>query len=120
MKMARPGVEGGKQMEYSFALIFALHTSRLPGLRRQGWSLAGARLQVGLFIHAEYDLMRRQRTAIEIAQIPHRLGEGSITGDFGRQPQMMTPRSEPVMQQQAPDTLSRDAVHHSLGLQLPR
>src|SRR5450755_319078 len=88
--LASPCVEGGKQMECSFTLIFALHTGRPPWLRGQRLGLAGAWLQVGLFVHAEYSLMPRQGTAVQIAQVPNRVCKGSVTGGFGRQPQMMT------------------------------
>jgi virulence-associated protein VagC len=93
-------------MQCPFALLLALDTSRLAGLWRQCGGLASVRLPVGLFLHAEYDLLRRQGTAVQIAPVPHRLGECSVTGGFGRQPQRMMPRFEPVMQPQAPDTNS--------------
>ena len=85
---------------------------------RQSLGLAGAWLEVGLLIHAQHDLVRPQGAAVEIAQVPHGGGESGIARYLRRQPQVVTPGLEPVMEEDSADTLRRNVFHDAVGDQL--
>ena len=71
-----------------------------PGWQGRGW--AGPRLQGGLLIEGEYQLIRLEGTSVEGNQ----LGDGGIEGGvprvFGVQPQVMAPRLQRMRGQNPP------------------
>jgi hypothetical protein len=79
--LARTGVKGGKEMERARPLVLMLHAVRpVVGLGGQGRGRSGPRLEGGLLIAGEHQLIRLQGTGVEVKQ----LGDGSIESGVPR------------------------------------
>ena len=90
--LARTGVKGGKESERARPLVRMLHAVRpVVGLGWQGRGRSGPRLEGGLLLEGEHQLIRLQGTGIAV----HQLGDGSMQSGvprvFGVRPQMMAP-----------------------------
>ena len=118
---ARPGVEGGKEIERPRPLILMLDAvGPVVRLGWQGRCQSGPRLHGGLLIDGEHQLIRSEGAGIEVNQ----LGDGGIEGGvprvFGVQPQMLTPGLQLVGGQNPSHRGGRDLLHDSIGGELTR
>ena len=92
---------------------------RRPILHRgPGRRLSGPRLQAGHLIDAQDNLVVRQLPGIQVADPLDLLGEGRVAGYLGRQPHLLPPRLESVVQQDLADRLGRDRFHDAIAHQL--
>ncbi len=89
-----------------------------------GWELAAESLPCGCVAGGWSSHPRSagsrpaQGVAVEIAQIPHGGAESGIARYLRRQPQVVTPGLEPVMEEDSADTLRRNVFHDAVGDQL--
>src|SRR5436190_10228399 len=118
--VAAARVEGGEEIEgtAAFVFVFDAHGAAPPG--RTGWGQPGARLQAGLLVPAQDDLPRLQWARVEVHELLHLAREGGIARLLGREPQVVPPRLELVVAQDAPHRLVRDVVDQSFRHQRAR
>lgn len=119
--LARTSVEGGKEIECPRPLVLMLDAvGQVVGLGWQGRGRSGPRLQGGLLIDGEHQLIRSEGTGIEVNQLGDGGIEGSIPWVLGVQPQMLAPGLQLMGGQNPPHRGGRDILHDPLGDQLTR
>ena len=117
--LAGPRVEGGEQVQGPAPPVLVLDPDRSLGLGGQGRRLPRPRLQAGLLVGTEHDLVGAQRPGVEVADLLDGGRECLVPGDLGGEPEVMPPGLEVVVLQDPPDGVRGDARHHPLGDQLP-
>jgi len=75
-------------------------------------------LQIGLLIHTQYHLPVGEWAGIEVNDLLNLFDKLLITRDFGRQPEMMSPRFELMRLQDTADRLGRDTWDNSISDEL--
>lgn len=91
--LARTGVKGRKKIEGTRTLIRMLGpVGNVLRLCWQGGGATRARLQRGLLIHGEHQLIFTKRTRIEVDELGDRGREGSVPWLLGIEPDMLAPR----------------------------
>src|SRR5271157_3704118 len=83
------------------------------------WRLSRPGLQAGHLIDAQDHLVGRQRPRVQVADLLNLGCEDSVTRNLGRQPHLLSPRLQTVMQQDLTHGLRRDLGHHAVTHQLP-
>lgn len=119
--LARTGVKGRKKIEGTRALLLVLGPVRnVPWLCWQGGGVTRARLQRGLLIHGEYQLIVTKRARIELNELGDRGREGSVPWLLGIEPDMLAPRLQLMRGQNPTHGSGGDVRHDSLSDELPR
>ena len=102
--LATMTVKGSKEIQPPGPLILMRQVvGPVVGLRWEGRGESGPRLQRGLLVHREDDLIRPKGTGVEVNQVGDGGIEGSVPRVFGVQPQMMTPGLQLMRGQNPPD-----------------
>jgi hypothetical protein len=90
--LARTSVKGRQEIQRPCTLILMLDAvGQVVGPGGQGQGRAGPRLEGGLLIEGEHDLIGPEGTGIEVNQLGDGGREGGIPRVFGVQPQMLAP-----------------------------
>lgn len=76
--LARPRIKSGEQVQSSSTLVFMLHTRRQARARRKRRGKTRARLQIRLFVEAQYPLPSSKWAGIKLNQKLHLLGKPLI------------------------------------------
>src|SRR5512143_2950761 len=118
--LPRPRVEGGEQIQRPTATVLVFDSGRLVFLRGPGRCLARARLQTGHLIDTQDYLIGPQRPRVQVADLLNLLGEGRVARHLGRQPHLLPPRLETMVEQDLTSRLRRDRRHYAVALQLAR
>jgi hypothetical protein len=119
--LASTGVEGGKEMEGPRPLVLMLDAvGPGGGLGWQGRGRSGPRLQGGLLIEGEHQLIRSEGTDREVNQLGDGSREGGVPRVFGVQPQMLAPGLQLMGGQNPPHRGGRDVLHDPIGDALTR
>src|SRR4030095_16030972 len=101
--LTRTGVKGSKQIQGTCALILVL--GPVGNVLQLGWQGGGAtraRLQRGLLIHGEHQLIVTKRARIELDQFRNRDIEGRVPWLLGKEPYMLAPRLQLMRGQNPP------------------
>jgi hypothetical protein len=113
-----PRVEGREQVQRPTTAVLVLDTSRPVHLRRQRLGLPRPRLQAGHLVDAEDQLVGPQRPGVQVADRLDLGGERRVARHLGRQPRLLPPRLEAVVQQDLTHRRRRDRLHHTAADQL--
>jgi hypothetical protein len=119
--LARTGVERGKEIERPRALGLMLDAvGQVVGLSWQGRGQSGPRLQGGLLIEGEHQLIRSEGTGIEVNQLGDGGREGGVARVLGVQPQMLAPGLQLMGGQNPAHRGGRDILYDPIGDELTR
>src|SRR5919106_3213300 len=119
--LTRTGVKGSKQIQGTCALILMLGpVGNVLRLCWQGGGATRARLQRGLLIHGEHQLIVTQRARIELDEFRNRGIEGRVPGLLGIEPDMLAPRLQLMRDQNPPHSGGGDLLNDPRGDELPR
>jgi hypothetical protein len=114
------GIEGGKEVEGPSTRVFMLQAvGQVVGPGWQGRRRARARLQRGLLIQREDDLISAEGTRVEIDQFRDSGIKSGIPGLLGVKPQMMVPGLQLMGRQNPPHGRGRDILDDRLSDKLP-
>src|SRR5205823_7740462 len=91
---ARARVKGSEQMECSGSFVLVLQARWQARSGRQGGNYARTRLQIRLLIDAQHQLPVSERAGVQLNDFLNLFGKPLIARDFGRQPEVMSPRLE--------------------------
>lgn len=119
--LARTGVKGSKQIQGTCAFILVL--GPVGNVLRLCWHGGGAtraRLQRGLLIHGEHQLIVTKRARIELDEFRNRGIEGRIPWLLGIEPDMLAPRLQLMRGQNPPHGGGGDILNDPRGDELPR
>jgi hypothetical protein len=115
------GIEGRKEVERASACLLVLIP--VGKVLRRRWSGQGpsrARLQGGLLVQREHQLILTQRASIEVDECSDGRIEGRVPRWLRIEPALMAPGLELVGEQKTPDGGGGDDVNNPLRDELPR
>src|SRR5919197_2195685 len=119
--LARTGVKGRKEVERSRTLVLMLVAVRnVLRLRWLGRRVTRSRLEGGLLVHGQDQLIWAQWTGIEVDELGYGGIEGGVPRLLGIEPHMMAPGFELMRRQNPADGGCRDGRHHALRDELVR
>src|SRR5215469_4047225 len=103
-------IEGREVGPRTDAAVFMLDPSGPCGLWRQGWMFADARLDTGLLVGADHELISFQALTLPVpgVEIQHAAGLAHELGIAGKDPTAVLPRTDRVVVEPAPHRLVAD------------
>lgn len=121
VELAGTGVKGGKEVERTRPPVLMLHAvGQASGLSWEGRGRSGPRLQGGLLVQGEYELICPEGTGVEVDQLGDGGIESGVPGVFRVQPQMMAPGLQLMRGQNPPHRRGGDILNNPLGDELTR